>query len=155
MLALRLESWKSEPVLGDVPVPEPGPGEVVVQVGAAGACHSDLHLMHDFEAGALPWGPPFTLGHENAGWVHALGDGVAGVELGQPVAVVGRLGLRHAAGTAWTVSRPTANVRTWRRCPAAAVVWGSTAAWLSTCWCRPPGIWCRCRTASRWSRLPR
>ena len=53
-----------------------GPGEVVVQVGAAGACHSDLHLMHDFEAGTLPWDPPFTLGHENAGWVHALGAGV-------------------------------------------------------------------------------
>ena len=55
MRAWRLESWESEPVLGDVPVPEPGPGEAVVQVGAAGACHSDLHLMHDFEAGALPW----------------------------------------------------------------------------------------------------
>ena len=52
-----------------------GPGEVLVQVGGAGACHSDLHLMHDFEPGTLPWDPPFTLGHENAGWVHALGAG--------------------------------------------------------------------------------
>ncbi len=92
MKALRLKSWKSEPVLDDVPVPEPGAGEVVVQVGAAGACHSDLHLMHDFEPGTLPWGPPFTLGHENAGWVHALGDGVEGLEIGQPVAVVGAWG---------------------------------------------------------------
>ena len=54
MKALRLKSWKSEPVLEDVPVPEPGPGEVLVQVGAAGACHSDLHLMHDFEADTCP-----------------------------------------------------------------------------------------------------
>lgn len=92
MKALRLKSWKSEPVLEDVPVPEPGPGEVLVQVGGAGACHSDLHLMHDFDAGALPWSPPFTLGHENAGWVHTLGAGVEGLEAGAPVAVVGAWG---------------------------------------------------------------
>jgi alcohol dehydrogenase, propanol-preferring len=95
MWALRLPSWKSEPELVEVPDPVPGPGEVVVQVGAAGACHSDLHLMHDFEAGALPWDPPFTLGHENAGWVHAVGDGVRDLEPGQPVAVVGAWGCGH------------------------------------------------------------
>ncbi|MFC6287400.1 NAD(P)-dependent alcohol dehydrogenase [Nocardioides sp. GCM10027113] len=92
MQALRLMEWKSDPVLDEVPDPEPGPGEVVVQVGAAGACHSDLHLMHEFEPGLLPWGPPFTLGHENAGWVHAVGAGVRGLEPGQPVAVVGAWG---------------------------------------------------------------
>lgn len=92
MKALRLKSWKSDPVIDEVPMPEPGPGEVVVQVGAAGVCHSDLHLMHDFEPGTLPWDPPFTLGHENAGWVHALGTGVTGLEVGQPVAVVGAWG---------------------------------------------------------------
>jgi propanol-preferring alcohol dehydrogenase len=92
MKALRLNSWKSEPVLEDVPMPEPGPGQVLVQVGAAGACHSDLHLMNEFEPGTLPWSPPFTLGHENAGWVHTLGDGVTGLEVGQPVAVVGAWG---------------------------------------------------------------
>ncbi|MFC4783821.1 NAD(P)-dependent alcohol dehydrogenase [Nocardioides sp. MAHUQ-72] len=92
MKALRLKSWKSDAVLEEVPVPEPGPGEVLVQVGAAGACHSDLHLMRDFEAGALPWAPPFTIGHENAGWVHTLGAGVRDLEPGQPVAVVGAWG---------------------------------------------------------------
>ena len=97
MRALRLESWKSEPVLTEVDTPEPGPGEVLVQVGAAGACHSDLHLMHDFEPGVLPWSPPFTLGHENAGWVHALGQGVRGLEPGQPVAVVGAWGCGRCA----------------------------------------------------------
>ncbi len=95
MRALRLESWKSEPVLDDLPVHEPGPGQVVVQVGATGACHSDLHLAHDFDADTLPWEPPFTLGHENAGWVHALGAEVTGVEVGAPVVVVGIGGLGH------------------------------------------------------------
>ncbi|WP_374456303.1 NAD(P)-dependent alcohol dehydrogenase [Nocardioides sp.] len=95
MKALRLNSWKSEAVLEDVPVPEPGPGQVLVQVGAAGACHSDLHLMHEFAPGVLPWSPPFTLGHENAGWVHTLGEGVTELEVGQPVAVVGAWGCGH------------------------------------------------------------
>jgi propanol-preferring alcohol dehydrogenase len=92
MRALRLPSWKSEPELVEVDEPTPGPGQVVVKIGGAGACHSDLHLMHDFEAGSVPWNPPFTLGHENAGWVHALGSGVTGLEVGQPVAVYGPWG---------------------------------------------------------------
>ncbi|MBL0748338.1 NAD(P)-dependent alcohol dehydrogenase [Nocardioides baculatus] len=92
MKALRLEGWRSPAVLRDVETPVPGPGEVLVQVGGAGACHSDLHLMHEFEDGQLPWAPPFTLGHENAGWVHTLGAGVTGLEPGQPVAVVGAWG---------------------------------------------------------------
>lgn len=92
MRAVRLMDWKSDPVLVEVPDPDPGPGQVVVRIGGAGACHSDLHLMHDFEGGVLPWGPPFTLGHENAGWVHALGAGVTGVEVGQAVAVYGPWG---------------------------------------------------------------
>jgi propanol-preferring alcohol dehydrogenase len=89
MRALRLLDWKSEPELVEVADPVPGPGEAVVKIGGAGACHSDLHLMHDFDEGVLPWRPPFTLGHENAGWVHELGDGVTSVEIGQPVAVYG------------------------------------------------------------------
>ena len=52
MQALRLLEWKSEPKLVEVERPEPGPGQVVVKIGGAGACHSDLHLMHDFEPGA-------------------------------------------------------------------------------------------------------
>lgn len=92
MEALRLTAWKHEPEIEDVPDPEPGPGEVVVRIGGAGACHSDLHLMHDFEDGLLPWGPPFTLGHENAGWVEAVGAGVSGLEVGEPVAVYGPWG---------------------------------------------------------------
>ena len=92
MRALRLLNWKSEPVMVEVDEPEPGPGQVVIRIGAAGACHSDLHLMHDFGPGQLPWGPPFTLGHENAGWVHALGAGVTGLEAGQAVAVHGPWG---------------------------------------------------------------
>ena len=92
MRALRLMGWKSDPVLADVADPSPGPGQVVIRVGGAGACHSDLHLMRDFDAGQLRWGPPFTLGHENAGWVHSLGEGVTGLEVGQPVAVYGAWG---------------------------------------------------------------
>jgi len=92
MKALRLERWQSDPVLTEVEEPKPGPGQVVVRVGAAGACHSDLHLMRDFGPGQVPWELPFTLGHENAGWVHELGPGATGVEIGQAVAVYGPWG---------------------------------------------------------------
>ncbi|MFP3915307.1 MAG: NAD(P)-dependent alcohol dehydrogenase [Actinomycetota bacterium] len=92
MQALRLLEWKSNPQLVEVPEPEPGPGEVVIRVGGAGACHSDIHLMDEFESGMVPWDPPFTLGHENAGWVHRLGEGVTDLEVGRPVAVYGPWG---------------------------------------------------------------
>jgi alcohol dehydrogenase, propanol-preferring len=64
-----VESHKAE--LREVAVPEPGPGQVLVTIGGAGACHSDLHLM-EAPPDRLP-ALPFTLGHENAGWVEKLG----------------------------------------------------------------------------------
>src|SRR5258708_12583660 len=84
MKALRLIDWKTEPELVEVPKPTPGPGEVVVKIGGAGACHSDLHVMHDFEPGMMPWKVPFTLGHENAGWVGSVADGVPPLPSGAP-----------------------------------------------------------------------
>jgi len=65
--AQRLVDWKTDPELAEVPKPTPGPSEVIVRIGSAGACHSDLRVMHDFEPGMMPWKVPFTLGHENAG----------------------------------------------------------------------------------------
>lgn len=72
-------------------MPDPGPGQVLVKVGGAGACHSDLHLL---EAPAPPKPPklPFTLGHENAGWVERLGPGTTGFMPGDPVIVYGPWG---------------------------------------------------------------
>lgn len=70
--------------------PEAGPGEVLVRVGAAGACHSDLHIIDAPDALGMPM--PLTLGHENAGWVEALGSGVTGFERGEAVAIYGIVG---------------------------------------------------------------
>lgn len=92
MRALRLTTWQHDAELLEVDDPTPGPGEVLVRIGGAGACHSDLHLMHEFADGLLPFHPPFTLGHENAGWVESVGAGVSGLEIGQPVAVYGAWG---------------------------------------------------------------
>lgn len=92
MKALQLQHFGQPASFVELPDPEPRPGEVLIRIGGAGACHSDLHLMHDFVEGALPWSPPFTIGHENAGWVEALGDGVKGLEVGEPVAVYGPWG---------------------------------------------------------------
>jgi propanol-preferring alcohol dehydrogenase len=91
MKAYQLTAWQSQPELREVPVPEPGPGQVLLKVGGAGACHSDLHLM-EWPPGTMDFDVPFTLGHENAGWVEALGAGVEGVEVGEAVAVYGPWG---------------------------------------------------------------
>jgi propanol-preferring alcohol dehydrogenase len=92
MRALQLKSFQCDPELVDLSEPEPGPGEVVIKVGGAGACHSDLHVMREFAEGMAPWGPPFVLGHEAAGWVHRVGGKVRGLEHGEPVAVYGLIG---------------------------------------------------------------
>jgi propanol-preferring alcohol dehydrogenase len=91
MKAYQLTAWQSPPEMREVSVPEPGPGEVLLKVGGAGACHSDLHLM-EWPEGTLDFDLPFTLGHENAGWVEALGAGVQGLEVGEAVAVYGPWG---------------------------------------------------------------
>ena len=91
MRALQIKSWHSEATLVEMEEPRPGPGQVVIKVGGAGACHSDLHMMHGEDSPA-PFPLPFVLGHENAGWVHSVGAGVTTVESGQPVAVYGAWG---------------------------------------------------------------
>ena len=73
----------------------PGPGEVLVRIAAAGVCHSDVHLA-DGALGAGRW--PMVLGHEGAGIVAAVGDGVTDVAPGDHVVVLlGRLVWRCAA----------------------------------------------------------
>jgi len=89
--ALQLTRWGNHPELREIAVPEPGPGEVLIRIGGAGACQSDLHLM-EWPAGMVPWKLPFTLGHENAGWVEALGPGASGFSVGDPVVLYGPWG---------------------------------------------------------------
>jgi alcohol dehydrogenase, propanol-preferring len=91
MRAVRLTEWQRPPTLCEVDDPAPGPGEVRLRVRGAGLCHSDLHLMH-WPAGTLPYDLPFTLGHEVAGTVDALGEGASGVALGDDVLVYGPWG---------------------------------------------------------------
>jgi len=70
---------KGEPVTMEViEVPDPGPGEVLVTVQAWGVCHTDLH----YREGAINDDFPFLLGHEAAGTVEEVGDGVTNVAVG-------------------------------------------------------------------------
>lgn len=90
MLAYQFHTWGEQPELREIEPPRAGPGEVVIRVGGAGACHSDLHIVSAREQ--FPWKLPFTLGHENAGWIEEVGAGVKGWEPGAPVAVYGPWG---------------------------------------------------------------
>jgi propanol-preferring alcohol dehydrogenase len=91
MRALRLTSWESTPVLSEVAIPEPRGSEVLVEVTASGLCRSDLHIMSS-PPGVYPYTLPFTLGHETAGRVAALGPAASGVAEGDLVVVYSRWG---------------------------------------------------------------
>ena len=70
---------KGEPVeVTTVLVPDPGPGEALVAVQACGVCHTDLH----YREGGIGEDFPYLLGHEAAGVVEAVGDGVTSVAPG-------------------------------------------------------------------------
>ncbi len=90
MRAYRVPGWGLPPEVAEVAVPAPGPGQVLVRVAATGLCHSDLVMPHLPESlgRQLGWAMPFTLGHETAGWVSALGAGATGFAEGDAVAVV-------------------------------------------------------------------
>lgn len=76
-----------EPVSVDrIVVPDPGPGEAVVAVQACGVCHTDLH----YREGAINDEFPFLLGHEAAGVVESVGDGVTNVAPGDYVVLAWR-----------------------------------------------------------------
>jgi alcohol dehydrogenase, propanol-preferring len=96
MQAVQLTQWQRPAVVRRVPRPRPGPGEVLLEVRAAGLCHSDLHLMH-WPAGTVPYELPFTLGHEVAGNVAGLGPGAEGIEVGDSVIVYGPWGCGRCA----------------------------------------------------------
>jgi propanol-preferring alcohol dehydrogenase len=87
MRAWRFTGTGSPLQVADVEPPRPGPGQVVVDVRAAGLCHTDVGILDD--PGWLQrLGPlPLTLGHEVAGVVSELGDGVAGVSVGDAVGI--------------------------------------------------------------------
>jgi propanol-preferring alcohol dehydrogenase len=71
--------------IDEMPIPTPGPGEVLVKIVATGVCHTDLHAA-DGDWPVKP-APPFIPGHEGAGIVAALGPGVVSLKEGDPVGV--------------------------------------------------------------------
>ncbi len=91
MQAFQFVELQKPAVLREVKLPKPGPGQVLIKIGGAGACHSDLHIL-ETPADTPGFPLPFTLGHENAGWVEQLGSGATGFAVGDPVVVYGPWG---------------------------------------------------------------
>ncbi len=86
MKAVRLHEYDKRPVVEEVPEPEAtGPFDVVVKVGGAGLCRTDLHIVEGQWAEKSNVALPYTLGHENAGWVHEVGSAVEHLSPGDPV----------------------------------------------------------------------
>ncbi|GAC1608596.1 MAG: NAD(P)-dependent alcohol dehydrogenase [Mycobacteriales bacterium] len=81
-----MHAYHQQPSFDDVPEPAlTGPLDVVVRIGGAGVCRTDLHIVNGDWAAAMDPALPYTIGHENAGWVHAVGAGVTNVAVGDTV----------------------------------------------------------------------
>lgn len=86
MKAVRLHAYHQQPVLDQVPEPTiKGPLDVVVKIGGAGVCRTDLHIIEGQWAQAMNVSLPYTIGHENAGWVHEVGSAVTNIAVGDTV----------------------------------------------------------------------
>jgi NAD+-dependent secondary alcohol dehydrogenase Adh1 len=86
MKAVRVVGYHEPLRLDDVPAPEPtGPHDVVVKIGGAGVCRTDLHILEGQWAEKSGVALPYTIGHENAGWVSAVGSAVSNVAEGDKV----------------------------------------------------------------------
>src|SRR5438477_5152022 len=88
MNAARLHSYREELKLDEIDEPKiEGPLDVIVRIGAAGLCRTDLHIQEGQWAEKSGVQLPYTPGHENAGWVHEVGSAVSNVEVGDTVIV--------------------------------------------------------------------
>jgi NAD+-dependent secondary alcohol dehydrogenase Adh1 len=84
--AVRLHEFHQQPVVDEVPEPAiSGPLDVIVKIGGAGVCRTDLHIIDGQWDAALHTPLPYILGHENAGWVHEIGSAVTNVSAGDTV----------------------------------------------------------------------
>ena len=88
MRAVQVTGYHQNLQLAEVPVPTPtAPFDVVVKIGGAGVCRTDLHILEGQWAEKSQVQLPYTIGHENAGWVHAIGSAVTNVREGDKVIV--------------------------------------------------------------------
>jgi NAD+-dependent secondary alcohol dehydrogenase Adh1 len=88
MRAARLHAYHEQLKMDEVDEPKiSGPLDVIVKIGAAGLCRTDLHIQEGQWAEKSQVQLPYTPGHENAGWVHEIGPGVTNVEVGDTVIV--------------------------------------------------------------------
>jgi NAD+-dependent secondary alcohol dehydrogenase Adh1 len=86
MKAVRLHAFHQPPVIDEVPEPAiGGPLDVIVKIGGAGVCRTDLHIIEGQWDAAMGTPLPYILGHENAGWVHEVGSAVTNVAVGDTV----------------------------------------------------------------------
>ena len=86
MRAVRVHEYGKPPVVDEVPLPAlTGPNDVIVKIGGAGICRTDIHILHGELAEAMGPTLPYTIGHENAGWVHEIGEGVTHLAVGDTV----------------------------------------------------------------------
>ena len=85
MRAMVLRRQREVLVSEELPTPAPGPGQVQIRVAACAVCRTDLHVIEGLWRDRVPVQLPYIMGHENAGWVEAIGSAVETVKVRDPV----------------------------------------------------------------------
>src|ERR1051325_10299654 len=86
MKAVRVHAYGKRPSVDDIPEPTvSGPLDVLVEIGAAGLCRTDLHIVEGQWAEKSGVALPYVIGHENAGWGREVGAAAPSVPRGAPV----------------------------------------------------------------------
>ena len=130
MKAVRIHKFHEAPVIDEVPEPKiAGPLDVIVKIGGAGVCRTDLHIIEGQWDSRMGTPLPYILGHENAGWVHEVGSAVTNVAVGDTVILhpTPTCGLCHACRAGDDMHCENS---TFPACP-------PTAGWPTTCSPRP------------------
>ena len=129
MKAVRFQGVGRSAAINEIPKPQVGPGQVLIKIGGAGVCHSDLHIMEE----ELGFSSGFTLGHENAGWIAELGQGVTAFKevIQWPFMDPGGVDTATPANYLWRITVKTTHSSTvWVGASASMAEWPSTCLFL-------------------------
>lgn len=145
MKALQYTAIGTPPEIRELPMPQPGPGEVLLKMTAAGVCHSDEYFM-SLPAEENTFVLPMTLGYEGAGVVAGIGSGARGVNEGDPVALYGAWGCGYCKACATGTENYCLNA------VALKIDWpglGAPGCMAGPCSCRVRGTSCRWATSTQ------
>jgi propanol-preferring alcohol dehydrogenase len=84
-MRIRYDPSDNKVHINEIPIPKPGPNQLLVKIACASLCHSDVMMFESNDQGLILGSGPVTMGHEGSGNVVELGEGAKGFKVGDPV----------------------------------------------------------------------